>query len=151
MTFSEIVLAAQAVSSAAMCGLIWFVQAVHYPLFARIEGESSTRFADEHQARTGRVVIPFMLVEGLTAMIIAWSPPAGVPRVLAVAGVAIVVAIWVSTACVQMPLHARLSRDGHSPAAVNALVRSNWLRTVLWSVRAVLAAWMLVAATRHAA
>ena len=151
MTLTELVLAAQAVSSAAMCGLIWFVQVVHYPLFARVDDDSSREFADENQARTGPVVIPFMLVEGLTAAIIAWSPPPGVPRVLAVAGVAIVVAIWLSTACVQMPLHARLSRDGHSAAAVAALVRSNWLRTVLWSARALLAVWMLFAAARHAA
>jgi hypothetical protein len=34
-----VVLAAQAVASGAMCGLIWFVQVVHYPLFARVAGE----------------------------------------------------------------------------------------------------------------
>ena len=150
MTLTEIVLAAQAVASAAMCGLIWFVQVVHYPLFARVAGDSSAGFADENQARTGPVVIPFMLVEGLTAAIIAWSPPPGVPRALAIAGLAAVIAIWLSTACVQMPLHARLSREGHSLTAVAALVRSNWMRTLLWSLRAVIAAWMLVAAARHA-
>jgi hypothetical protein len=151
VTFTEFVLAAQAVASAAMCGLIWFVQIVHYPLFARVNDDASREFADENQARTGPVVIPFMLVEGLTAAIIAWSPPDGVPRVLAVAGVAIVVAIWLSTAWLQMPLHARLSREGHSVDAVAALVRSNWLRTMLWSLRAVLAVWMIFAAARHAA
>ncbi len=151
MTLTELVLAAQAVSSAAMCGLIWFVQIVHYPLFARVDGDSSQEFADENQARTGPVVIPFMLVEGLTAAVIAWSPPPGVPRSVAIAGLGAVIAIWLSTACVQMPLHARLSREGHSAAAVAALVRSNWLRTLLWSARAILAAWMLVAAARHSA
>lgn len=151
MTPTEFVLAAQAVASAAMCGLIWFVQVVHYPLFARIEGVSSSGFADENQARTGPVVIPFMLVEGLTAAIIAWSPPPGVPRPAAIAGLAVVIVIWLSTACLQMPLHARLSREGHSATAVAALVRSNWLRTVLWSARAALAVWMIFAAARHAA
>ena len=151
MTPTEFVLAAQAIASAAMCGLIWFVQVVHYPLFARIEGEASGVFAAENQARTGPVVIPFMLVEGFAAAIIAWSPPQGVPRAAAIAGLAAVIAIWLSTACLQMPLHARLSREGHSVDAVAALVRSNWLRTVLWSARAVLAVWMMFAAARHAA
>lgn len=150
MTFIEFVLAAQAVASAAMGGLIWFVQVVHYPLFARVEGESSADFADENQGRTGPVVIPFMLVEGLTAAIIAWSPPPGVSQPVAIAGLAVVIVLWLSTACLQMPLHARLSRDGHSAATVAALVRSNWLRTALWSLRALLAVWMLVAAARHA-
>jgi hypothetical protein len=122
------------------------VQIVHYPLFARVEGESSTRFADENQARTGPVVIPFMLVEGLTTAVIAGSPPPGVPRSVAIAGLGAVIAIWLSTACVQMPLHARLGREGHAPAVVARLVRSNWLRTALWSARAALSVWMLRAA-----
>jgi len=146
VTLTDSVLAAQAVSSAAMCGVIWFVQVVHYPLFARIEEDGSKAFAEENQARTGRVVIPFMLVEGLTAAVILWAPPPGVPRWLAAAGLMLVVALWLSTALVQMPLHARLAREHHPADAVAALVRSNWLRTVLWSARAALAAWMLATA-----
>lgn len=146
MTLTEILLAAQAATSAAMCGLIWFVQVVHYPLFARIDGDASKAFADEHQARTARVVIPFMLVEGIAAAAVAWAPPPGVPRWLAMLGLAVLVAIWLSTALVQMPLHGRLARDGHAAETVAALVRSNWPRTVLWSVRAAIAIWMLAAA-----
>jgi hypothetical protein len=146
VTLTELLLAAQAVASAAMCGLIWFVQIVHYPLFARIEGTASKAFADDHQARTARVVIPFMLAEGLTAAALAWAPPPGVPRWLTAAGLLLVVAVWLSTALVQVPLHARLAREGHAADTVAALVRSNWLRTLLWSLRAGLAAWMVVAA-----
>ena len=129
-----------------MCGIIWFVQVVHYPLFARIDGEGSQAFADDNQARTGRVVIPFMLVEGLTAAALAWSPPPDVPRWLTIAGLVLVVALWLSTALVQMPLHARLASEGHAAGTVAALVRSNWPRTLLWSLRAALAAWMLAVA-----
>ncbi|MFM7413496.1 MAG: hypothetical protein ACKO6E_09860, partial [Planctomycetota bacterium] len=107
-------------SSAAMCGIIWFVQAVHYPLFARVQGQEQ-EFALENQRRTQGVVIPLMLAEGLAAAVIAWAPPAGVPRPVAVAGVVALAVLWLST----------------------ALVRSNWLRTALWTLRAVLAAWML--------
>jgi len=146
VTLTDLLLASQAVSSAAMCGLIWFVQVVHYPLFARIEGDESKGFADDHQARTARIVIPFMLAEGATAAVIAWAPPPGVPRWLAVAGLMLVIAIWLSTALVQIPLHGRLAREGHTADTVAALVRSNWPRTLLWSLRAALAAWMLVAA-----
>jgi hypothetical protein len=45
-----------------------------------------------------------------------------------------------------MPLHGRLAHDGHAQETVAALVRSNWPRTVLWTARAALAAWMLAAA-----
>jgi hypothetical protein len=54
-----------------------------------------------------------------------------------------VAALWLSTLLVQMPLHARLKHAGHTPATVAALVQSNWVRTILWSARAVLAVWML--------
>lgn len=133
----------QAVASSAMCGLIWFVQVVHYPLFGLLDGEPSKAFATAHQDRTARVVIPFMLAEGAAAFFLAVWPPVGVPRLVAVIGAVIVAAIWLSTAAVQMPLHRRLAREGHGAAAVAALVRSNWLRTVLWSLRAALSVWML--------
>lgn len=145
MTSVAVILMLQAVASGAMCGIIWFVQIVHYPLFAREVGDERA-YALENQQRTGRVVIPFMLAEGLAATALAWAPPPGIPRWLTFAGVALVVALWISTLVVQMPLHARLARDGHEPDTVTRLVRSNWLRTLMWSGRAGLAAWMLHAA-----
>jgi hypothetical protein len=49
---------------------------------------------------------------------------------------------------VQVPLHERLSA-GWDAAAHQRLVASNWVRTVLWTVRAVLVAAMLAAADRR--
>lgn len=145
MTPAALILMLQAIASGAMCGIIWFVQVVHYPLFAHPTGDDRA-YALENQARTGQVVIPFMLVEGLAAAALAWSPPPGVPRWLTLVGLALVAALWISTAAVQMPLHHRLARDGHAADVVRRLVQSNWLRTLLWSARAGLAAWMLHAA-----
>jgi hypothetical protein len=146
MTLVEGVLAAQAIASGIMCGVIWFVQLVHYPLFVRVPADDVAAHALENQRRTGWVVIPPMLVEGLTAAIVAVRPPAGVGLAPAIAGLAMVLALWLSTAIVQMPLHARLARDEQCPDAVAALVRTNWFRTSLWTARACLAAWMLRAA-----
>lgn len=146
MSLTEAVLVAQAVASGAMCGLIWFVQVVHYPLFAAIGGDRSSDYAHENQRRTTPVVLPFMLVEVVTAMTIAVWPPQGIPPWLAAVGFALVAIIWGSTFLLQVPLHGRLARDGHASDVVAALVRGNWIRTVAWTARAVLAAWMLRAA-----
>jgi hypothetical protein len=146
VTTTEIILAAQALASSAMCGLIWFVQIVHYPLFAHTDTTHSPDYADENQRRTGPVVIPPMLVEAATATLIAISPPPAIGRPAALAGLAMVVALWLSTLLMQMPLHVQLKQAGHTPATVAALVRTNWLRTTLWSARALLAIWMLHAA-----
>ncbi len=142
MTTMEIVLAAQALASGVMCGVIWFVQVVHYPLFARVDTDATT-YAAENQARTGRVVIPPMLVEGATAALVALAPPPGIGRPAALVGLGLVAVLWLSTALVQMPLHHRLGTAGHQPETVEALVRGNWCRTLLWTVRAILALWML--------
>ena len=143
MTTTEIILAAQALASAAMCGLIWFVQMVHYPLFAHADTTHSPDYPDENQRRTAPVVIPPMLIEAATAAIIAVNPPPAIGQLAALAGLVMVAALWLSTLLFQMPLHGKLKHDGHSPATVAALVQSNWLRTILWSARAVLAVWML--------
>ncbi len=146
MRGAESILAAQAVASGAMCGLIWFVQVVHDPMFARVMGEHARLYAVEHQQRTTLVVGPLMLVEMAAALMIAVHPPAGIDRLVAMAGLGLVLAVWLSTALVQMPLHARLAREGHDPEVVAALVRTNWARTALWSARALLSVWMVHAA-----
>jgi hypothetical protein len=141
-----VVLIAQAVASGMMAGIIWFVQAVHYPLFATSAPVDGGDYARENQDRTARVVLPPMLVEAAAAAWLAVAPPAAIGRGPALIGLVMVGLLWASTLAVQMPLHGRLARDGHAQETVAALVRSNWPRTVLWTARAALAAWMLAAA-----
>jgi hypothetical protein len=80
-----------------------------------------------------------MAVELLTTLAALFPSlrPVFVSQPVAVASAALVVLIWASTGLIQVPLHDQL---GANPAAetVRHLVLSNWLRTVLWSARAVL-------------
>ena len=55
------------------------------------------------------------------------------------------VALWASTAFLQVPQHTVLAR-GFQARAHRRLVGTNWIRTVLWTARAGLALWMLVRA-----
>ena len=122
-----------------MTGLVWFVQVVHYPLFEFLGAGAAQGYAREHQRRTGWVVAPVMLVEALTAAGLCWLRwGAWMP----LAGAAMLVAIWVSTFLVQVPLHGRFERVGDAQTA-RQLVSSNWVRTVLWTARAVLLTCML--------
>ncbi len=125
-----------------MTGLIWFVQVVHYPLMARVGSEGFTEYEKHHQRLTTWVVGPPMLVELATAIWLLIAPPAGVDLWMTNAGLAMVVLLWLSTAFLQVPQHRKLE-SGFDPAAHRLLVRSNWLRTVLWSLRGVLALWMI--------
>ena len=58
---SAFVLYLHAASTLSMVGLIWFVQVVHYPLFARVE-QGFIAYEQIHQQRTTWVVAPLMPV-----------------------------------------------------------------------------------------
>ena len=146
MTAIDALLVTQAVASGMMAGIIWFVQVVHYPLFAAVTGPGAADYARANQGRTSLVVIPPMLIEAAAAAWLAAWPPAGIGRGPAVVGLVMVGLVWLSTLAVQMPLHARLAHEGHAAGVVATLVRSNWPRTLLWTARAILAAWMLAVA-----
>ena len=126
-----------ALATIAMSGVIWFVQLVHYPLLALVGDGEFDRFAAENVRRTTRVVAPLMIAEFATAVLLAFTR-----GTLAWIGLGLLAAVWVSTAILQVPRHQRLL-EGFDAAAVRALVRSNWVRTVAWTLRAVLALILL--------
>lgn len=121
-----------------MTGLIWFVQVVHYPLFESVGRNGFAGYERAHQQRTGWVVGPTMLVELATAVTIAFT--AG--DTLAWLGLTLLIGIWASTALLQIPAHRTLARafDG---GAHRRLVGTNWIRTIAWTFRSVIALAML--------
>lgn len=128
------VLVANFAATWALAGLVWMVQLVHYPGFAHVAPGRFAEFHAQHSRRIGIVVVPLMLVELVTAAWLAVDPPFA-PRTFRLGALA-VAAIWASTFLLQVPRHRRLAR-GFDAAAHAALVRTNWIRTVLWTVRAV--------------
>ena len=122
-------------SSFFMMGLIWFVQVVQYPTFRKIDTTDFQQFHSAHVFKTGLVVIPVMLIElGSSIWLsISDSPLLLLNRV----GLGIVLAIWLSTFLVQAPIHSKLQMD-YDQSLVQKLIRTNWLRTVLWSSKALL-------------
>ena len=131
-----------AAATLAMWGVILMVQLVHYPLFRLVGERSYAAYQAEHMRRITWIVAPLMTTELVTAGLLVWAPPAAVPGWAAWTGVGLVLWIWGTTALVQVPLHSRLT-DGFDADAYRRLVRTNWLRTVAWTLRAGLAMWML--------
>ncbi|HEV2094775.1 MAG TPA: hypothetical protein VGR18_16585 [Rubrobacter sp.] len=127
-----------------MVGLIWFVQVVHYPLFGRVGREGFADYSLAHSRLTGLVVGPPMLVEAGTAVALAVRLPEGVPLFLPVLGLILLAVVWLSTALLQSPQHGVLGR-GFVPASHRFLVASNWVRTVCWTARGILALLMTAA------
>ncbi|MFG0276083.1 MAG: hypothetical protein ACF8QF_13610 [Phycisphaerales bacterium] len=144
MNAEQIVLIVHAASTLMMTGLIWFVQVVHYPLFARVGAEGFPIYAGLHQRLTTTVVGPLMLAEAATAVWLVFSPPADAPPGLTMLGVSLVAVIWLSTALVQVPCHQRLEH-GFDASVARRLVRTNWLRTGAWTMRSGVALALLLA------
>ncbi|MDW8298139.1 MAG: hypothetical protein RML95_02260 [Anaerolineae bacterium] len=125
----------------AMFGAIWIVQVVHYPLFSRVGIESFRAYETAHTSLITLVVMPLMFAELITAFLLALQPPRGTPLIIAWIGLGLVGVTWLSTAFIQVPLHSKLSA-GFDASAHQALVTTNWIRTIAWSLRAVLVLWM---------
>lgn len=133
----ERVLLLHLVVTAFLCGLIWIVQLVHYPLFDRVAPDGFIDFEAAHQQRITWIVAPAMLLEAFTAawwLLVCWR--SGDLVGFAVANALFVVALWASTALLSVPEHARLAA-GFDPEAHRRLVDTNWVRTAVWSLRTV--------------
>jgi hypothetical protein len=140
---------AQLAATLAMTGLIWFVQVVHYPLFAGVAEPAGAHgwraYAAAHGRRTTWVVAAPMLVELAASLAMLRWRPAFVPPHTAWLGAALVAVVWASTALLQVPRHDELGR-GWAPRAHRRLVQGNWVRTGAWTARAFLLLQCLAAA-----
>ena len=147
--FVGIALHAHAFATLAMVGLIWFVQVVHYPLFQRVGEECFVAYEHQHARRTTLIVAPLMLTEMSAATILlvaAWSDGA-VDQTLATLGIALLIAAWASTFFVQVPLHRKLI-ERYEERTARRLVATNWVRTVAWTARGVIAMMLLEGAAQ---
>ena len=124
-----------------MVGVIWFVQVVHYPLFQRVGTDQFAEYERHHQRLTTFIVLPPMVTELLTAILLCLRRPEVIPPWLPAAGLVLVVIIWLLTFTVQVPQHGELAR-GYDEQIARRLVAGNWYRTWAWTIRGVLVMWM---------
>ena len=126
-----------------MTGLIWFVQTVHYPLFALVGPEAFGDYHRKHVQALGRLVGPVMVLEALCATWLLIASLGTDAVAWAATGWGLLAVIWLSTFCLQVPAHRVLSRGTDPPhPVIERLTAGNWIRTVGWSARSALAlAW----------
>ena len=133
----NVMMTAHAVATWALVGLIWLVQCVQYPLFEKVGREGFAQFHAQHCRRISWVAGPLMLAEAGSAAVLFWM---NLREAWFLAGLPLIALAWASTALVQVPLHGRLAA-GFSEEAAARLVRTNWVRTLSWSLRGFLAAY----------
>jgi hypothetical protein len=87
-----------------------------------------------------------MVLEAVAALALLFLLETAVARMLTGLGVFLLLVVWGSTALLQVPCHARLSR-GFDGSALRTLVGTNWIRTAAWSLRGVLSIVLLRSVT----
>jgi hypothetical protein len=125
---------ANLVVAAALAGLIWTIQLVHYPLFARVGADDWPRYEAEHRRRITWLVGPLMVVNvglGIALFVADRNPLSGLNAGLAVA-------VFAATGLIYAPMHAALESYA-SEAAIARLVRANWARTATWTLQVIVA------------
>ncbi len=125
-----------------LVGLIWTIQIVHYPLFANVGADGYAAYQTSHMTRITYVVAPVMFAELLTAIYFVFAAYDKINPNLFWFGLALVLLIWVSTLYIQSPIHGKLM-EKFDADLVNKLVWTNWIRTILWTVRGALVLWMI--------
>ena len=121
----------------AMTGVIWFVQLVHYPLFAAVGAGEWAAYHSEHSRRTTWVVALPMTVDLFSSLALVAVTPTGMSPALAAGGAVAALVTWAATGLLAVPAHRRLGR-GWDGETGRRLLRANAIRTAAFSAHAVL-------------
>ncbi|MBX0292660.1 hypothetical protein K3G63_19605 [Hymenobacter sp. HSC-4F20] len=126
--------------AAYLTGVIWTVQLVHYPGFAQAARDTFSAFHAQHSRRISWLVLGPMVLELLLGVALAWQGhDLGAARWWQLL---LVVLAWAATFFVSVPFHNRLA-EGYDYVAIDGLVRTNWPRTLAWTLRTALLGWQL--------
>lgn len=123
----------------ALLGVILVIQIVHYPSFHFVPTDRFSEFSSFHSKRISLIVIPLMtleLVSSVWLFTLNWRGP------LIIAALIMVLAIWLVTFLISVPLHQCLSK-GKDLGTINHLIATNWLRTIAWATRCLLLTLLL--------
>ncbi|MAO65289.1 MAG: hypothetical protein CL666_09845 [Balneola sp.] len=138
--WQELIFLTNTFTSFFMMGLIWLVQLVHYPSFRFVSEQNYLDFQNHHVHSIDKIVIPIMIIEITTSFALSWYE--GFLSLNAL-GFLIVLMIWISTGLFSVPAHSKLE-SGKDLEAINKLVSTNWIRTILWTLKSGLSFYLLM-------
>jgi hypothetical protein len=122
-----------------MTGTIWFVQIVHYPLLPNIGMWSFVPYKYASLKATIFLIAVPMLVELVTGIaLLAYSyHEAFVKKYLKINALLLFV-IWLFSCVIDIALNLTLIYKGQHPTTQTILIVTSWVRTIAWTVRAII-------------
>jgi len=119
-----------------MLGLIWFVQILHYPLLKYVGEDAFSNYHHQHLRLAGYLIAPVMVIELLACLLIL-SKSSHYQSVDFRIQLFFLGLIWFSTFFIQVPLHKKLTKAWNLQL-IDRLAKSNWVRTIFWTIKAIL-------------
>ena len=116
-----------------MVGIILGSQVVHYPSFHFIGNSRYISFQKFHMERISYIVIPVMLVESISGFLLIYDEL----NLILLISMVLLLLIWMLTAFFFASVHQKLV-SGYQLEMVAKLVKINWIRTLLWTLRLLL-------------
>lgn len=125
-----------------LCGMSWYTQTVHYPLFLHLKKIKMPTFYVDDQKRNLMIYAPLMLIEILTTFAVFFFTDAKM-----LAGMALLsnAGIIVAVIAFQFPVYRQLMFGFDGPS-IKELIYYNWIKTFFWSVKTLIAAALIVVA-----
>ena len=120
------------ITTSMMVAIIWIVQILHYPTFLFIDKKQYTEFQQFHMKKISYIIIPIMIVELFSGLGILFLTQKG--QILFYGSLALLILIWMLTGLFFTKYHSELSKK-YNQETILQLIRFNWIRTLLWTIR----------------
>lgn len=117
-----------------LCILIWMVQLTVYPAFAYFPKEDLVRWHKKYSIGITIVVAPLMIGQLIIVLFQIIDQKTAYTIISAI----IIGLLWLSTFTMFVPLHKQLGNTSFRESVPKKLVTRNWLRTLLWTILAIL-------------
>ena len=118
---------------------IWFIQLVQYPKFLKIADVDFQQFHKRHSEIILIFVMPAMISEVVLGLLLFYFEKNNWELKLLIQAF-FVALIWLSTFFIYVPIHEVLEKI-KDVEKINKLIKLNWLRTILWTLKLILVLW----------
>jgi len=110
--------------------LIWIVQLIIYPSFHVVSKSDFTAWHKKYMSLISYLVVPLMFAQVVFHAVGLYLDASALKIVTAL----FIAGAWVTTFTLSVPCHHALASEGQSTAVIRRLIRTNWLRTICWSI-----------------
>ncbi len=127
---AELISTANLIFDSGTLVLIWLVQLVIYPSFSYYQKKDLIRWHQSYTKKVTFVVLPLMLGQLILSLFSIYMEVS----VLSLTRLIVVMALWLLTFLVFVPLHSKIEENDNLDAIITRLIKKNWSRTVLWTL-----------------